>query len=121
MPKMKHYRKKNEKHPVELIEDEKAKEQIVQTVKAIEGYVMCCCITMGILQFVSLKYSGCINTTKLRYLQTPSKEIVSETTIAHYLQRNIFSIMAKNQEIPITKIIMQKQSEPEFYEDLQVS
>ncbi|KXG76288.1 hypothetical protein [Thermotalea metallivorans] len=121
MPKLKRYRKKNEKHPVELIEDEKAKERIVQTVKAIEGYVMCCCIAMGILQFVSLKYCGCIDTTKLRYLRTPSKEIVSEATIAHYLRRNIFSIMAKNQEILITKIIMQKQLEPEFYEDLQVS
>ena len=62
-----------------------------------------------------------LNNKIFRYLRTPSKTIVSEATVACYLRKNIIRIMAKNAGLSITKIIKNKQVDPSFYEDLQVS
>lgn len=40
---------------------------------------------------------------------------------ASYLRKNIFSIMAKNTGLTITKIIKKKQLDPSFYEELKAS
>ena len=83
-------------------------------------YVMCSSIAIGLLQIMALKFSTTeLNNKFFRYLRTPSKEIVSEATVACYLRKNIFRIMAKNAGLSITKIIKNKQVDPSFYEDLQ--
>lgn len=117
MPKLNRYLKKTEKHPIEYVDNDKAKKRILKTIKAIEGYVMFSCIAIGILQLVALKFSNEINVTKIRYLRTPSNEIVSEATIACYLRKNIFRLMVKNSAISITQIIMQKQENAELYDN----
>lgn len=85
-------------------------------------YVMCSCIAIGLLQIMALKFSSKeLDTRCFRFLRTPSKKIVSEATVACYLRKNIFRIMAKNAGSSITKIIKIKQVDPSFYEDLQAS
>ena len=121
MPKLKRYLKKTEEHPITFVENDKDKKRILQTIKAIEGYVMCSCIAIGILQLIALKYSGKINTSKFRYLRTPSNKVVSEATLACYLRKNIFRIMANNHRISITQIIKKKQEKPELYDEFLVS
>lgn len=122
MPKLKRYKKKDEIDSIDKIEDAKIKERILSTLNAIEMYVMCSCIAIGLLQIIALKFSPTeLNNQSFRYLRTPSKEIVSEATVACYLRKNIFRIMAKNAGLSITKIIKTKQVDPLFLEDLQAS
>jgi len=99
--------------------DKKAKERIINTLNAIEMYVMCSCIAIGLLQMISLKFSSNdLKVCKFRFLRTVSNEVVSEAIVASYLRKNIFRIMPKNAELSITKIIKNKQLDPLFYENL---
>ncbi len=100
MPKLNRFKKKTE-------------------IDAIEMYVMCSCIAIGLLQIIALNFSSTeLNNKIFRYLRTPSKNIVSETTVACYLRKNIIRIMAKNASLSIIKIIKNKQVDSSFYEDL---
>lgn len=122
MTKLKRFKKKDEIELIDKIEDSKVKERIVSTLNAIEMYVMCSCIAIGLLQIIALKFSATeLNNKISRYLRTPSKEIVSEATVACYLRKNTFRIMAKDLGLSITKIIKNKQVYPLSYEDLQTS
>jgi hypothetical protein len=122
MPKLNRFKKKTEIDAIDKVKDEKVKERIISTLNAVEMYVMCSCIAIGLLQIIALNFSSTeLNNRIFRYLRTPSKTIVSEATVACYLRKNIIRIMAKNAGLSITKIIKNKQVDPSFYEDLQVS
>lgn len=122
MPKLNKFKKKTEIDDIDKVKNEKVKERIISTLNAIEMYVMCSCIAIGLLQIIALKFSSTeLNNKIFRYLRTPSKTIVSEATVACYLRKNIIRIMAKNEGLSITKIIKNKQVDPLFYEDLQAS
>ena len=122
MPKLNRFKRKNEIDAIDKIDNEKVKERIISTLNAVEMYVMCSCIAIGLLQIMALNFSSTeLNNKIFRYLRTPSKTIVSEATVACYLRKNIIRIMAKNVGLSITKIIKNKQVDPSSYEDLQVS
>jgi len=121
MPKLKRYLKKGEVHPLELVTNEKDKQNIRLTVKAIEGYVMCSCIAMGLLQLIAVRYSHRVPALFFRYLRTPSKTIVSEATVMAYLRKSIFHLFAHSPHLSITQIIKKKQEIPDIEEDLLVS
>lgn len=109
MPKLKRYLKKTEAHPLEQVTDQTERRNIQQTVKAIEGFVMCSCIAMGLLQLTAVKFSHRGSVRFFRYLRTPSKAIVSEATVMAYLSTSIFRMFAHQPHLPITKIIQSKQ------------
>lgn len=109
MPKLKRYLKKSEAHPIEHVVCEKEKENIRLTVKAIEGFVMCSCIAMGLLQLVSIRFSDRTPALAFRYLRTPSESIVSEATVMWYLRKHIFRLFAQNRHLAVTQIIQSKQ------------
>jgi len=90
MPKLQRYLKRNEVHPLEKVIDPKQRQNTLLTIKAIEGYVMCSCIAMGILQLIAIRYSKQVPALFWRYLRTPSKLIVSEATVMFYLCKHIF-------------------------------
>lgn len=117
MPKLKRYCKKDEAHPIESIKDEKDRRRILNTVQAIEGYVMCSCIALGLLQILSMQFSKHV----IRYLRTPSPKTVSEATMACYLRKSIFHSLGKSKDLNITRIIRVKQKDLKFDEDLKVS
>jgi len=117
MPKLNRYLKKGEAHPLEQVTDEKDQENIRLTVKAIEGYMMCSCIAMGLLQLISVRYSHRVPGLFFRYLRTPSKAVVSEATVKAYLQRSIFFMFAKNPHLSITQIIQSMQEIPDVEDD----
>ncbi|WP_252361646.1 transposase [Paenibacillus terrae] len=58
MPKLKRFLKKEEAHPLEVVTNEQDRQRIEKTIQAIEGFVMCQCIAMGLLQLVALQFSG---------------------------------------------------------------
>jgi hypothetical protein len=117
MPKLKRYMKKGEVHPLEKIMNEKEQQDIRLTVKAIEGYVMCSCIAMGLLQLIAVQYSSKVPALFFRYLRTPSKAIVSEATVMVYLRKSIIYLFARNPHLYITKIIRSKQEPLDFDSD----
>ena len=122
MPKLNRFKRKNEIEAIDKVEDEKVKERIISTLNAIEMYVMSSCIAIGLLQIIALNFSSTeLNIKIFRYLRTPSKTIVSEATVACYLRKNIIRIMANNAGLSITKIIKNRQVDPQFWEDLQAS
>lgn len=97
--------------------NEKEQQDIRLTVKAIEGYVMCSCIAMGLLQLIAVQYSSKVPALFFRYLRTPSKAIVSEATVAFYLRKFIIHLFARNPHLSITKIIRSKQGPLDFDSD----
>lgn len=72
MPKLNRFLKKKEAHPLETITNEHDRQRIQKTFQAIEGFVMCQCIAMGLLQLVALRFSGRTSGLFFRYLRTPS-------------------------------------------------
>ncbi|WP_245864157.1 hypothetical protein [Paenibacillus donghaensis] len=109
MPKLNRFLKKAEAHPLEAVKDEQDRRRIEQTIQAIEGFVMCQCIAMGLLQLIALRFSDRTPGFFFRYLRTPSLAVVSEATVAAYLRKSIFHLFVQNPHLHITKIIQSKQ------------
>lgn len=121
MPKLNRFLKKEEAHPLEAVQDEQERCRIEQTIRAIEGFVMCQCIAMGLLQLISLRFSGRTPGLFFRYLRTPSHAVVSEATVAAYLRKSIFRLFAQNPQLSITKIIKSKQENADVERDSLIS
>ena len=105
----------NEYNQAELEKITETKHQILieSTVRAIEGYVQLSCISLGILQIISLMFSGIISNKKLRFMRTISNITPSEATVAAYLRKNIIMLFRFFTELPITAIIKARQELPE--------
>lgn len=69
MPKLNRYLKKGDPQPAEQITNEQERTDILLTIKAIESYVMCACIAMGILQLIAVRYSDKVPGLFFRYLK----------------------------------------------------
>jgi hypothetical protein len=83
MQKLNRFKRKDEIDAIDKVEDEKVKERIISTLNAVEIYVMCSCIAIGLLQIIVSNFSSTeLNNKIFRYLRTPSKTIVSEATVA---------------------------------------
>lgn len=121
MPKLNRYLKKDESQPLDQVIDRNDRKRILQAVNAMEGYMMCSCIALGLLQMVALRYSKKVPQLFFRYLRTPSKSIVSEATVMAYLRRSIFCLFARNPRLTLTQIIREKQDTPEVQDELRVS
>ena len=83
MPKLNRFKKKDEVDPIEKVSTEKAKKLIHGALKAIEGYVFCKCVAIGILQILSIKVSPFIDNKVFRFIRTFSRTTyASELTIS---------------------------------------
>ena len=78
MPRLSYYQKKGEPEPLERVEGEKPRRKVLEAVRAIEMHMALSCISMGILQSLSIRYIGKIGSSQIRYQRTPSKGRVSE-------------------------------------------
>lgn len=122
MPKLNKYKKKGEPEPIEKVIDKKSKKLIIGALKAIEGYVFCNCVAIGILQIISIKISPFIDKKLFRFIRTHSKtDYASELTISCYLRKNIFSFIRFYSGLEISQIINEKQNLSYLYEDFPAS
>lgn len=121
MPKLDYYRKKSEAEPLKKVIDETARKKILETVKAIEMHMALSCIAMGIVQILSVRLTGTMDSNEIRYLRTPSEGKLSEATIMYYLRHHIFRLMAKSPELCITQLIHEKQEPSGIHRDSQAS
>ena len=71
MPKLNHYQKKGEPTALERVEREKSRRKVLEAVRATEMHMALSCIAMGILQGLSVSYTGEISPSQLRYQRTP--------------------------------------------------
>lgn len=99
MPKLNYYRKQDEAEPLEKVTDENTRKKILETVKAIEMHIALSCIAMGIVQILSVRLTGTVDSREIRYLRTPSGGKLSEATIMYYLRHHIFRLMEKSPEL----------------------
>ena len=109
MPKLNRFRKKTDPDPLANIKDENSRKRIQLAVKALEGYVFCCSIATGLLQMISMRFSGTDQFSKVRYLRTPTRKVLSEATVADYLRQNILTLLMKHADLGIASIIRAKQ------------
>lgn len=60
---------------------------------------------MRITQLLCLKQEGILEVSEYRYLWTPSRSVMSETSMMEYLRRNLFRFLVEQNPLTITKII----------------
>lgn len=121
MPKLSYYQKKGESAPMEHVEGEKPRRKVLEAVRAIEMHMALSCIAMGILQSLSILFSGRIHTSQIRYQRTPSRGRISEATLMHYFRKHFFRLLGQKPELCITQIIQGLQEEPAEQWDSKVS
>jgi len=109
MPKLNHRAKKGSPDPLSDITDPDDQKKILGCIKAIEGFMVCSSIAMGIVQLISLRESENDNLQKLRYLRTQSKNVPSEGTVMYYIRKNIFRMLLQNPHSFVTRFIRERQ------------
>ncbi len=115
MPKLKKYKKKSEPDQLSQITDESHKKAILLTVGAIERFVLCAGIAMGIVQMIVLDPVMTKGINKHRYLRTSCDNKVSEATVMEYLRKNFFRLLSLNPHSDLNRFILSIQ-EPDFDE-----
>jgi hypothetical protein len=122
MPKLNKYKKKDEPEAIDNVISKKARKLIIGALKAIEGYVFCNCVAIGILQILSIKVSPFIDKKLFRFIRTNSKTgYASELTISCYLRKNIFSFIRFYDGLEVSQIINEKQNLAGLYQDFTAS
>lgn len=120
-PKLNHFQKKGDCSPLSLVKNVSEQSRILATIRATETFVQLSIIAMGVVQMLSLKFSCVFPVHAFRYLRTPSKEIVSEATLMHYLRRHFWRFMAFSPDLPIVQIIREQQDKSGFFPDSMAS
>ncbi|MCL2374891.1 MAG: hypothetical protein FWC65_06585 [Treponema sp.] len=109
MPKLNRFKKKTDTDPIEQVIDPHKRERISLAVKAIEGFMFCSAVATGLLQMISLIFSGTDELTNLRWLRTYRNAVVSEATVADFFRRNFLALLHRRQDLPLAQIISAKQ------------
>ncbi len=124
MPKLDRFHKKGDPDILEAVEDPKEQQKVLEAAQAIELHMVLSCVAMGTIQMLALYMADKPANDKakaLRYLRTPSADIVSEATIMWYLRKYFFHFMAGNPGLAITQLIKSEQEKPRNQENLQAS
>jgi hypothetical protein len=109
MPKLNRFRKKTDPDPLEQITSQRARKRIRLAVKATEGFMLCAVVATGLLQLISLRFSGSDELNNLRFMRTYRSAIVSEATTADFLRKNFFHLLLRQPDLGINQIISAKQ------------
>lgn len=114
-PKLKKYKKKSDPDQLSQITEESHKKAILLTVDAIERFVLCASIAMGIVQMIALDPVMSKGINKHRYLRTSCDNKVSEATVMEYLRKNFFQLLSLKPHSDLNRFILSLQ-EPDFDE-----
>ncbi|MDE7246280.1 MAG: transposase [Lachnospiraceae bacterium] len=117
MPKLSYYRKKEAPSPLGQVGDAKGRQNILKAVRATQLHMALSCISIGILQILSIIFDGKLESSQLRYQRTPSRGRVSEAALMHHMRKYLFLFMEKQPELRITQIIQEQQDMSGIYWD----
>ena len=114
MPKLSRF-KPNDYHleQQEKIEDESARYCIWNTVNAIECFALMSCISLGLLQIISIVFTDVFTSKAMRFMRTYSNTVPSEATVVDYMQKTIYQLFRFYPDLPITDIIKTRQAVPD--------
>ena len=112
MPKLDRFKKKTDPDPIEQVTEKNAQNRIRLAVKAIEGFAFCAAVATGLLQMISLRFSGTDELANLRYLRTYRNPVVSEATVADLLRNSLALLLSQHPSLPLAKIVSSKQAKP---------
>ena len=108
LPKLNHFAKKGT-DLLEGIVDSTSRIKIVETARAIEIFVFCGSVALGILQIIALDKRHRQEVKESRYLRTYSKDVPSEASVMYYLRKKVFLILSRNPHSFVTEYIREKQ------------
>lgn len=111
MPRLNHYARREAPDPLSHVTDPRQRKQILDCIRAMEAFVTCSSIAMGIVQLISMKEYGRGSIRIIRYLRTPSKMKPSEGTVMYFFRRNLFSMLLQHPDSFVTRYIRERQSE----------
>ena len=122
MPKLNRF-KTNDFHQEqhEAITGNPERNCIVNTVRAIERFALFGCISLGLLQIISIRFSDLFTGTPLRFIRTPSKSIPSEATVADFIRKTIYQLLRFSPHLAITAIITSHQFQSDVIFERQIS
>ena len=106
--KLNHFAKKSDPDPLESVLSKPDRDKVLNTIKAIEGYVLFASISMGILQLLALNETPSGDVQKCRYLRTLPKERPSEATVMYYFHRRFYPVLMKTPSSFVTRLILEK-------------
>jgi len=89
---------------------EEAKQALVDTYDAIEGFVMFSCIAAGLIQLCCLKFSAVINGGVIYWLRTRGSSIPSMDTAVITFRYSLPGIINKCRELGLVRAIQGKQT-----------
>lgn len=112
--KLNRYSKRDDPSPLDKVTDADAKQSIIRKVRAIEMYVLCSSIALGLLQILSLKLGDSLYMTDIRYLRTYSNEYASEATMMTYVRNQIYFAFAEPAKFCVIELIKSKQNKQEI-------
>lgn len=115
IPKLNKYKKKSDPDPLTFIRAED-RPSVLSAVEAIERFVLCSEISMGMIQMMALNPAFVEMMERHRYLRTSRKGRVSEATVIAYLRKHFFRLLSLNPHSHISRLILSMQ-EPDFEED----
>lgn len=113
--KLNKYKKKSDPDPLTIVKEEH-QSSILLTIGAIERFVLCSEIAMGLVQLIALTPIFVNTIEKHRYLRTFHEGKVSEATVIEYLRKHFFRLLSLNSHSYISQLILSMQ-EPDFSED----
>ena len=87
----------------------------------MEMHLALSCIAIGLLQSLSILYSGTLPSNQIRYQRTPSHARVSEAALMDFFRKHFFRLLAQNPELSITRIILSRQYDPHIHCDFLAS
>jgi hypothetical protein len=103
MPKLNRYSKSGEPDRATKVTDEYAREKVLVAFDANERYAFCGVMATGLLQLLSLKFSGDGILENARYQRTPTRTMPSEAVVADVLRKSIFRLLDKHADLPICR------------------
>lgn len=111
MPKLNRFKKKTDPDPLDQVTDQREQKRIRLAVKAIEGFMFCSVVATGLLQMISLRFSGTNEFFNLRFLRTYRNTTASEATVADFLRKNFMCLLHRWPNLPLNRIVRAKQGD----------
>jgi hypothetical protein len=103
--KLNHFKKKDEPDRLSHVKDPAAQKKILNTVDAIERFVLFAEIAMGLVQLMTYRIQDVRKIQDFRYVRTQRDGYISEATLLYYLRHTFLGSLLSRPESFLTRYI----------------
>lgn len=111
--KINRFKKKDEADQLSAVIEDKARQKILETIRATECFVQLACIAMGIVQMTLFIEKDISMIQQARYVRTRREGQVSEATMMRYMRQAFFPWLLLHPKSRITQLIMEARPAPD--------